>query len=291
MATEEEITISELEFTDELADDMILPVESSLDTKSTSLGTIRNWLFGWFQKKTSLLTQQDTVSENTEVIISDSEKTTLQKIKNWLGGFYQAKGNYVTTDTTQTISGYKTFSSLHSNAFTVTADTDLNDIKESGYYYARTTQGAESKNFPSGTNGLLVVISGTYGATLHCRQLFMRLGTLNSTDYFWYVRQFDGDGWGNWKQINNTLSISKAENGQVTNSNGLIIQKGVVSASTAGVTKTLPTPFSDNKYAVVITHNGSSKNEGYVTNKTTSNFTVKSSDSSNISYNWVAIGF
>lgn len=49
MATEEEVTISELEFEQNLSDDMILPVEGTTNTKSTSLGVIRNWLKNTFQ--------------------------------------------------------------------------------------------------------------------------------------------------------------------------------------------------------------------------------------------------
>lgn len=51
MATEE-IEISELEFTEELASDNLVPVESSTDTKATSLQAIKNWLSNFFVKKT-----------------------------------------------------------------------------------------------------------------------------------------------------------------------------------------------------------------------------------------------
>lgn len=51
MATEE-IEISELEFTEELASDNLIPVESSTDTKATSLQILKNWLSGFFVGKT-----------------------------------------------------------------------------------------------------------------------------------------------------------------------------------------------------------------------------------------------
>ena len=51
MATEE-IEISELEFTEELAGDNLIPVESSTDTKATSLQILKNWLSGFFVGKT-----------------------------------------------------------------------------------------------------------------------------------------------------------------------------------------------------------------------------------------------
>lgn len=47
----EEIEISELEFTEELASDNLIPVESSTDTKATSLQAIKNWLSSFFVGK------------------------------------------------------------------------------------------------------------------------------------------------------------------------------------------------------------------------------------------------
>lgn len=51
MATEE-IEISELEFTEELASDNLIPVESTTDTKATSLQILKNWLSSFFVGKT-----------------------------------------------------------------------------------------------------------------------------------------------------------------------------------------------------------------------------------------------
>ena len=51
MATEE-ITISELELTEELASDNLIPVESTTDTKATSLQILKNWLSSFFVGKT-----------------------------------------------------------------------------------------------------------------------------------------------------------------------------------------------------------------------------------------------
>lgn len=51
MATEE-IEISELEFTKELASDNLIPVESTTDTKATSLQVLKNWLSSFFVGKT-----------------------------------------------------------------------------------------------------------------------------------------------------------------------------------------------------------------------------------------------
>lgn len=48
----EEIEISELEFTEKLAGDNLLPVESSTNTKATSLQILKNWLSSFFVGKT-----------------------------------------------------------------------------------------------------------------------------------------------------------------------------------------------------------------------------------------------
>lgn len=52
MATEE-IEISELELAEDLAPDMVLPVETSTDTKATSLQKIKDWLGSFFISKTA----------------------------------------------------------------------------------------------------------------------------------------------------------------------------------------------------------------------------------------------
>ena len=49
---ENEIEISELEFTQELAGDNLIPVESSTDTKATSLQILKDWLLSFFVGKT-----------------------------------------------------------------------------------------------------------------------------------------------------------------------------------------------------------------------------------------------
>ncbi len=48
----EEIEISELEFTEELVSDNLIPVESATDTKATSLQKIKDWLGSFFISKT-----------------------------------------------------------------------------------------------------------------------------------------------------------------------------------------------------------------------------------------------
>lgn len=76
MATEE-IEISELEFTEELVSDNLIPVESATDTKATSLQILKNWLSSFFVGKTGnetiggvkTFTSSPIYSMNNEVII------------------------------------------------------------------------------------------------------------------------------------------------------------------------------------------------------------------------------
>ena len=48
----EEIEISELEYTEEVAPDNLIPIESATDTKATSLQVLRDWFKSFFVSKT-----------------------------------------------------------------------------------------------------------------------------------------------------------------------------------------------------------------------------------------------
>ncbi len=67
MATEE-IEISKLEFTEELASDNLIPVESATDTKATSLQILKNWLSSFFVGITNAqtITGQKNFTSNIE---------------------------------------------------------------------------------------------------------------------------------------------------------------------------------------------------------------------------------
>lgn len=93
MATEE-IEISELEFTEELASDNLIPVESSTDTKATSLQAIKSWFSSFFVGKTgneeingdktfkrSLFS--DLSTENKDVVITTGSNNGELKISQY----------------------------------------------------------------------------------------------------------------------------------------------------------------------------------------------------------------
>ena len=79
MATEE-IEISELEFTKELASDNLIPIESATDTKATSLQILKNWLSSFFVGITN--TQTIRGQKNFTSNIESHKKGVALAIKN-----------------------------------------------------------------------------------------------------------------------------------------------------------------------------------------------------------------
>ena len=71
MATEE-IEISELEYTEELASDNLFPVESASDTKATSLQVLKNWLSSFFVGKNGDETIKGTKTLDKNPILNSS---------------------------------------------------------------------------------------------------------------------------------------------------------------------------------------------------------------------------
>lgn len=90
---------------------------------------------------------------------------------------------------------------------------DLNTLTTTGMYYV-TSGGDTSNHFPVGTNGYLLVMSD--GSRV--RQVFFRVGTVNSNDFQWYSRSkssdntvgLNGDGWSEWWLLS---GIEKVWNG------------------------------------------------------------------------------
>lgn len=87
------------------------------------------------------------------------------------------------------------------NKISAKGSVDLNTVTETGLYYV-TSGGSSDKHFPTGTNGHLLVMSdGT-----RVRQVFFRVGTVDTNNYQWYSRSLgsdttagvDGNGWSQW---------------------------------------------------------------------------------------------
>ena len=91
------------------------------------------------------------------------------------------------------------------------------------------------------------------------------------------------------------VAFSKAGNGYVKFGNGLIIQWGKSSATTATKVTTLPTAFTSTNYRLIGQHeylSGNSHNTVTITACTTTSFTMWSnSTSANATFHWIAIGY
>lgn len=87
---------------------------------------------------------------------------------------------------------------------------DLNTLTTTGMYYV-TSGGDANNHFPVGTNGYLLVMSD--GSRV--RQVFFRVGTVNSNDFQWYSRSkssdntvgLNADGWSQWWLLSGTEKI------------------------------------------------------------------------------------
>lgn len=87
---------------------------------------------------------------------------------------------------------------------------NLNTITTTGMYYV-TSGGDATNNFPTGTNGHLLVMSD--GSRI--RQVFFRVGTVNSNDFQWYSRSrssdtsvgLDADGWSEWWLLSGNAKV------------------------------------------------------------------------------------
>lgn len=80
MATEE-IEISQLELAEDLIGDMVMPVETSTDTKATTLTKFKDWLKGFFVSKTGDETIAGTKTF-TGTILSTASATSFRKDTN-----------------------------------------------------------------------------------------------------------------------------------------------------------------------------------------------------------------
>lgn len=181
MATEE-IEISQLELAKDLAPDMVLPVETTTDTKATTLQKIKEWLGSFFVDKTSNEeiggvkifnsspkvptisgSSYDTTATNTQWVtdkINDVITSILNSKLVYDSGYLILRNN---TNSTITLNNALSSSELHKYQVIVllkpnntiqnfTTDMYLN--AQSGYFY-------EKNNSVPSTNGILIGLSTT----------------------------------------------------------------------------------------------------------------------------------
>lgn len=124
---------------------------------------------------------------------------------------------------------------------------NLNDITTDGTYYVS----GEDLNIPSGSNGYLEVYSTSAGSAI--RQIFYRVGTVNSNEHNIYTRARNASGtWGSW------VKMLTSKDGVYSSSNGLLLNSTNVKIYT-GASATLP---SGGTWAVI----GHSSGDGHDAN-------------------------
>lgn len=261
MATEE-IEISELEFTEELASDNLIPVESSTDTKATSLQILKNWLSSFFIN----LIDNQTI---------DGTKTFLDAV-NYQGinrGFALKNPNYDSLTVPTSIQGQ------------YIAWTDKNGIDMSNINQIVRTDGSVSlsitarvkKTDGTGVDGVISIKA-------------LKDGTVQTSaphppasDYSTKIATTA------WVRNEGGTVTAKSlnANGYVKFSSGLVLQWG---ANNSGKTVTFPSPFSMARPLVCITPIGKSKTQGIaISSITSTNFVAYTGDSWD--YSWIAIGY
>ena len=115
------------------------------------------------------------------------------------------------------ISGGSAISAEKLDSYIISETTDLNDYTTTGIFYFPSS--ATPTNIPKGVNGWLVVISNGAENPM-VKQLWMRLGTLDSNDYATFMRTgiTNSEGtttWGSWFRIMTSENFSYS-NGVLT---------------------------------------------------------------------------
>lgn len=250
MATEE-IEISELEFAEELASDNLIPVESTTDTKATSLQILKNWLSSFFVGKTG--------SENI-----NGEKTFLNGIKIKMGNNDKL---FLVDDRIDCSSdvGTDTFNSII-----------FRDSK--GFTYANIAV----QNMMDGGNRFRFLVGNKKSDGSQVQEQFW-IKALKGGGFQTYAPNCENNG-----SILTTKEISKSNNYALLG-NGLILQWGALTTSSTNEEVLLKKAFSTNKYFAVCIDTSTGFNYA-VTDHLTTSFHIKAS-SANRSVRWFAIGF
>lgn len=178
----EEIEISQLELAEDLAPDMVIPVETTTDTKATTLQKIKEWLGSFFVDKTSneeiggvkifkSSPKVPTISGSSYDTTATNTQWVTDKINNTITPILNSKLVYDSGDLTlsnnanSTITLTKALSSSELHKYQVIVllkpnNTIQNFTKamylnaQSGYFY-------EKNNSVPSTNGILTGLSTT----------------------------------------------------------------------------------------------------------------------------------
>ena len=144
------------------------------------------------------------------VMVSSANYATIMYIPSGTRNIYMISKNDGTWGTWRDFGGeIDTLSDelnvLDKKFYTSKSNVNLNDIVTPGFYGVSNSDTSVDLNFPIGTNGILLVFQ--YGSTVGARgrQIFFRVGTIDSNDHHWYSRQFITSSgtltFGAWEQI------------------------------------------------------------------------------------------
>lgn len=258
MATEE-IEISELELAKELAPDNLIPIESSTDTKATTLQKIKDWLGSFFVGKTGNEEINGIKYFNSDVYIKNRRSLIVNS------------SNLDNKD----LSGWKGDLSLY--------HTDKNNERVLGIYATQTTKGNVCQLMAYDPTN-----EGTYRAS--------NLSIVYEKEGYTYATAPSPNVEANNTEIvtcnflKNLFNTGYAENGYAV-VGGVTIQWGIHSATKGESSILLNTPFKTNQYAISILNVGPSTT-GYVSYKMyrrhTTQVDIASSEAGDAM--WIAIG-
>lgn len=261
---EEEIEISELEFEEDLAGDLVFPVESASDTKATSLTVLKNWLKQFF------------------VGLSDDEIIT--GLKN----FSRSDGVQIAL----TASHIDASSAPASSQYAGINVYDKNGHRIGKFECSQRSDGSfetiiNATNL-DGNNGQIAVAiapNGTVSTRAPTPASSDNTTKIATTAFVKSVLSSSGNG---------LATISKARSGYCQFTNGLIVQWGYSSSFGTDSTITFPKSFSSATSYTVLASPISSTAYGYPTYmkaQTATNCTGRRNDGNKPATQWLAIGY
>lgn len=249
-----EITISELELTEELNEDMVLPVETSTDTKSTTLSAIQEWLKTFFVGLTGAETIEGQKTFTDSITQANSEASFNSLSMKDLG----LEASTIPETLRKRI--FALVDSLNQNIVEVNLIRDTSNVRAT----------MRAINAIAGNEAILAVRADDNGTTYATAPASAQNGSIVVTS-----------------------ASSKSSNGYIKFGNGFIFQWGRRSA-TSSATITLPLAFTSTNYSVVTTSKGTNTSvyQVIVNTLTASNFKVQAGGGASSSdFNWVAMGY
>ena len=240
----------------------------------------------------------------TSYAIADAKAR--QQVADLETNVYNDLQNYVTTDTAQTISGEKTLTAnLYVNDRNIHMRTNFakGTAPDSDYWKQYTVCDNSGSTSNDHKLGGFVVISSANGAQQTRLLAFKNItGDTSSTNIsVGYLT--DGTIYTNapacsiTNSIVTTTGINKATNGYVKLGNGIIIQWGNHSTTSAGAsTITFPTAFTSAYYAIMLNRSSGSSTTNdsgsyYIRGRTTTTASVYKTNNNTQALLWIAVGY